>query len=146
MKKYCLGFAFDNSLSNVLLIEKQTPEWQKGLLNGVGGKLEDFDLSFKHAMTREFLEEVNINTTLDDWQYFAKMQGNNFEVEIFYSKLSDFSSLKQNTHEKPLFMGINQLFNKKFDNCINNLIWLVPMAMDASKTKIQSNINYNFNT
>ena len=40
MQKYSLGFVFDLPVEKVLLIEKQRPEWQKGKLNGIGGKIE----------------------------------------------------------------------------------------------------------
>jgi hypothetical protein len=38
MTKYCLGFAYfqENENTQVILIRKEKPEWQKGLLNGVG--------------------------------------------------------------------------------------------------------------
>jgi len=37
MTEYVLGFLMDNY--RVVLIEKQRPAWQKGLLNGVGGHI-----------------------------------------------------------------------------------------------------------
>lgn len=42
MIRYVVGFAIDEDPagSRVLLIRKAKPEWQAGLLNGVGGKIE----------------------------------------------------------------------------------------------------------
>jgi len=40
-KTYVAGFMFSPDLENVVLIEKQKPEWQKGKYNAVGGKIED---------------------------------------------------------------------------------------------------------
>ena len=40
MKKYVAGFMFSSDKSEVLLVEKMSPEWQRGLLNGIGGKIE----------------------------------------------------------------------------------------------------------
>lgn len=37
MKHYVLGFAFGPNYKKVALLHKLRPEWQKGLLNGVGG-------------------------------------------------------------------------------------------------------------
>lgn len=34
--KYVVGFAFDLTLTMVALIRKNRPEWQMGLLNGIG--------------------------------------------------------------------------------------------------------------
>lgn len=56
---YCLGFALTPE-GSVALIRKAKPEWQAGKLNGVGGKIEDFDPSPVHAMTREFMEETGV--------------------------------------------------------------------------------------
>jgi 8-oxo-dGTP diphosphatase len=39
--QYVLGFLFDPSQKDVVLIKKLKPEWQKGKLNGVGGKIEE---------------------------------------------------------------------------------------------------------
>jgi 8-oxo-dGTP diphosphatase len=62
-QKYVLGFAFDKS-DNVILVRKQKPKWQKGLLNGVGGKIEIGETS-SDAMFREFREETGL-------KYFPK--------------------------------------------------------------------------
>lgn len=35
--RYVVGFCFNSDLSQIILIEKNKPEWQKGYLNGVGG-------------------------------------------------------------------------------------------------------------
>jgi hypothetical protein len=42
--RYVAGFLFDSALHNVLLIEKQKPEWQVGMLNAIGGKIEGDEL------------------------------------------------------------------------------------------------------
>jgi 8-oxo-dGTP pyrophosphatase MutT (NUDIX family) len=56
---YVLGFAFTVD-GSVALIRKAKPEWQAGKLNGIGGKIEEFDPSPVHAMTREFMEETGV--------------------------------------------------------------------------------------
>ena len=37
MKYYVAGFMYSKDRKKVVLIEKINPEWQRGLLNGVGG-------------------------------------------------------------------------------------------------------------
>ena len=39
-QKYVLGFIFNKDKTKIALIRKDRPEWQKGLLNAVGGKVE----------------------------------------------------------------------------------------------------------
>ena len=41
MKLLSLGFIFDATLEQVLLVHKNRPTWQAGRINGVGGKVED---------------------------------------------------------------------------------------------------------
>ena len=56
--RYVLGFVFSLDASRVLLIWKNRPEWQKGKLNGIGGKIEEGELPID-AMKREFSEETS---------------------------------------------------------------------------------------
>ena len=44
MKKYVLTFLFTSDYKNVWLIEKNRPNWQKGSLNGIGGKIEKISI------------------------------------------------------------------------------------------------------
>ena len=53
MKRYVLGFAFDPRMDRVMLIKKTRPAWQAGRLNGIGGHIEQDELSCE-AMRREF--------------------------------------------------------------------------------------------
>lgn len=84
-KKYVIGFAFDESRERVVLIEKDRPEWQAGKHNGVGGKIETYDESPVAAMVREFKEETGVETTAEEWNYFAVM---NVEEDIMNGKPS----------------------------------------------------------
>src|SRR5258706_10631348 len=66
VQSYVVGFLFDDE-GNVALIRKTKPLWQKGLLNGVGGKIEPGEEPIK-AMRREFLEETGAGVL--DWRLF----------------------------------------------------------------------------
>jgi 8-oxo-dGTP pyrophosphatase MutT (NUDIX family) len=57
MTTYSCAFAFAGA--SVLLIRKAKPEWQKGLLNGIGGKLESPE-SVMDCTIREFREETGL--------------------------------------------------------------------------------------
>ena len=62
---YVAGFTFSENDTDVLLIEKQNPAWQRGFLNAVGGKIEPGEQPLE-AMTREFKEETGVRTKSSD--------------------------------------------------------------------------------
>lgn len=122
MIEYCLGFAFDESLQEVTLIEKQRPEWQAGKLNGVGGKVEPRENPYL-AMEREFEEETGV--LHQNWKKFGYLHGEDWGVFLFTTILTEdeIYALESVTEEK--------IFVKTVDNLsstIPNLMWLVPMA------------------
>lgn len=55
---YSVAFAFYRE--DVLLIRKAKPDWQKGLLNGIGGKMEPGDINVLDTTRREFVEETGL--------------------------------------------------------------------------------------
>jgi hypothetical protein len=67
MKLYTCAFAFAAEPArsdNVLLIRKAKPDWQRGLLNGIGGKVEvrnGFIETINEATIREFKEETGLD-------------------------------------------------------------------------------------
>lgn len=76
--KYVVGLAFNEAHTKVLLqLKKRGPAFNVGLLNGPGGKVEQYptpaDLryeSFNAAMIREFKEETGIDSQQSDWLPF----------------------------------------------------------------------------
>ena len=64
---YVVGFLFNPDMTEVVLIKKNRPDWQKGLLNGVGGKIESGEDPIT-AMIREFKEETGVE--IYNWNLF----------------------------------------------------------------------------
>ena len=60
-KKYVTGFLFSADASHLVLIKKINPAWQRGLFNGIGGKVEANEIAVD-AMVRECLEETGVLT------------------------------------------------------------------------------------
>jgi 8-oxo-dGTP diphosphatase len=125
--KMVVGFMFNEKETDVLLIEKQKPAWQKGLLNGIGGKVEPHE-TFAIAMCREFQEETGI--AWDDWRYVTTMSGEDWEVQVFSAKTDDVFDFKQMENEAPLLIPINEL--DKYAH-VSNLQWLIPMCLDVKR-------------
>lgn len=85
--RYVFAFLFDHSLKKVWLIEKQKPKWQKGLLNGIGGKTELGETSIQ-AIVRELREEAGISINQDSLVEAGLIEGfddngDPYEVVIF---------------------------------------------------------------
>jgi len=70
-KHYVLGLAFSETGNQMAAILKDRPEFQKGKVNGIGGKVEPKENHF-NAISREFFEETGV--LLDEWGYFCKLQ------------------------------------------------------------------------
>lgn len=130
MQAYCLGFLFNDS-NEVLLVRKNKPDWQKGLLNGVGGKIEENE-SPSSAMIREFKEEVGEIKTYE-WDLFHKMFFKDCVVCCYRSFTEeDLRKIdgKKNDVGEPLWLVNTEIIETV--GCITNLTWLVPMAKDQT--------------
>ena len=133
MTKYVLGFAFSEDLSKVLLIRKDHPEWQKGKLNGVGGKINSKE--FEHhieAMVREFKEEVGIDSSKYDWHHLVDMSGPGWECRVYWSYTLDIEQARQLEAEEPVIKYVCDLMEEV---CIENVPWLVHLALDRGVKK-----------
>lgn len=132
---YVLGFLFDEAETKVVLIEKQKPEWQKGHLNGVGGKIEekdcnDYHLPKNNAMVREFEEETGVTTFPDNWRHFATLKGNEWSVYCMLQfNTAAVNKVRTTTSEKII---VPHLWELESYPILSNLRWLIPMALDKN--------------
>lgn len=125
MQSYVLGFLFSPDKKHVALIRKNKPDWQKGKLNGIGGKIEPSDASPLVAMVREFEEETGMFAK--GWQHYAMLGNENARVEVFRLFALNEVSLESTTDEIVSWHPINKLEKLA---CIPNLRWLIPLAFD----------------
>ena len=125
---YVVGFRFDQWRKRVALIRKNKPAWQAGLLNGVGGKIEA-DESGYAAMIREFKEETGANEV--QWSHFHSMRGEDWRVE-FFAGVGDLSKLISAEAEQVEIHAVNAIHEVR---CVENLPWLIPMALDHLEDK-----------
>lgn len=126
MQKYVAGLLFNKELTEVLLIEKDRPTWQAGFMNAVGGKVEKGETSYA-AMHREFAEEVGIK--VHDWKKFLRLEGEESEVNFFYS-IGDVDSARQMESEEPMIVDTGLL---EYAQVVPNIRWIVPMAINLLK-------------
>ena len=127
MRKYCLGFAFNPMMDRVALIRKTRPEWQSGLLNGIGGKVEDGEGSVQ-AMRREFHEETAVLIPPVRWRYFAAMNGPDWTVDCFVTVdrlgLSGLDGFNMGNGETVVVAHVGA----PLSGHVRNIEWLIPMA------------------
>lgn len=123
--QYVLGFMFSDNLEDVALLSKNRPPWQKGKLNGVGGRVEK-DETFLEAMNREFAEETGYEEEVI-WHNYARLFGaGEFDVMVFAS-IGPVGNLVTNTDEQLALAEVSKLHELY---TIDNLIWLVNLAID----------------
>lgn len=129
-----VGLLFNGD--DVLLVEKEKPSWQKGLLNGVGGKAE-FGETPIECLKREFKEETGVDTSSNwAWRAVAVEAGPDYELHAFASFVDRdvFTSFdpkqvpsKNDAGEKLHWISVVEL---PVYPVIGNLRWIVPMAQD----------------
>lgn len=69
---HVVGFFFDTERRRVWLVRKQRPEWQKGRLNGIGGKIEPGETALD-AIVREFAEETGYRLAPERWEEIVRL-------------------------------------------------------------------------
>lgn len=136
MNRYVAGFMFNGEMSAVALIRKNKPDWQRGKLNGIGGKIEEGE-SDVSAMCREFWEECGAVTQPDEWINYLTMGGKNddgkpFEVCFYASRKDCLHSLESKTDEQVTVCAVEDVHPLRGD-MIENLPWLIALAIDNLK-------------
>jgi 8-oxo-dGTP pyrophosphatase MutT (NUDIX family) len=129
-----VGFMFDDKFERVLLLRKASPEWQRGLLNGVGGHRDDHDPGTDATMRREFKEETGIDTELGVWKAVATLRGKSGWRVWVMATVAPRAVLYQaaeNTRGRDEVAEVVLVdeFQDRLD-LVNNVSWLVPLAVD----------------
>ena len=135
MDRFVVGFAFSNcddpENRKVLLVKKQRPQWQKGRLNGIGGKIEGNETPWA-AMDRESLEEAGICL---DWQYRGILKGTNFdghpfECHLFYAYSSSVEEFRQREDES---LGLYDPGALSGYRIVDSLDFLIPFGLSGDQ-------------
>jgi len=126
MKSYVAGFLFDKKEQRVVLIKKKHPEWQKGHLNAVGGKIEPGETPLM-AMRREFWEEAG--ESIEDWKQFVRLGSPGAWEVFFFVAHGDVDKVRTCTDEE---IEVHCTCLLEVLPVLPNLRWLIPMAMSLS--------------
>ncbi len=133
MQEYVLGFAFtpQDARGNfkVALIEKLKPDWQRGKLNGIGGKVE-VDETHRAAMEREFEEETGVY--IPYWDYIGKMfGGDSWVVHVYTTTQSDVENVITKEKERVILVDPMKDARYIYEKGISNVPWLIHSCLDA---------------
>lgn len=125
--RYVVGFRFSKDFSRVVVIRKNRPVWQKGLLNGIGGKIEPGE-SPLDAMVREFLEETGMKTAAAEWVQAANVRGggdpSGYDL-YFFGSVGDLFGVQTTTDENILVVSTDSLPVSALAPCAG---WVAPLC------------------
>lgn len=124
-----VGFLFDDTGDNVLLIRKNRPDWMAGRLNGIGGKVESGE-SPESAMYREFWEETGVTIAWPGWTGYAVLRtDHDTEVRFYAHRSTDhMAAATAMTDEALVRRNVGTL---RVGDCLPNLAYLVHMGWYA---------------
>lgn len=132
MKKYVLGFMF--VYDNCVLIERTKDDWQYGLVNGIGGKIEDNEDPYD-AMIREFEEEAGAETYYHEWNHVITLDDSqSWIIYVFRGDSNRHLDLNQFCDE-----GKICLFHTCPENMEQTARWLYYMCVDKSTHDTRKN-------
>lgn len=142
---YVLGFLFTHDKRFVALIEKTKPEDQAGLLNGVGGKMDQGpDESPNEAMIREFREETGYGSINFEWDQYLMFNWSGGGIHVFRAYLPegvqplDYPMTKQpDEEETPSWFYVEDILELKA-KCMNNLPMFIHMALSGYRGEIST--------
>lgn len=126
MKRYCLGFVFNEEQSEVVLLKKRSSDsFNPDCWNGVGGKIEPGETSLQ-AMRRETMEETSLDIPETNWTSFGGLSdGATFQVDVFVAVSTQQPSTttdehvaafsRQNANQQILAHGVNEILRPWLD-------------------------------
>lgn len=120
---YVLALLFTPDRQHVVLVHKNRPAWQRGLVNALGGKVAPDESPCAAAM-REVEEESGVRVT--EWEEF--LTWDDAEYRLHACRAFDDAARAARTAEdqEVVLVRVDALP----PNVIDNLRWLIPLALD----------------
>lgn len=102
-----VGIITDNK--EILLLKKNNPDWQKGLYNGIGGKVE-LNTTPLETIIKKCQEELGVN--ISNWiELDSEISSSGIEIVYFLTTLNEgeIKNLQSQTDERAELFSINNL-------------------------------------
>ena len=102
-----VGIITDNK--EILLLRKNNPDWQKGLYNGIGGKVE-LNTTPLETIIKKCQEELGVN--ISNWiELDSEISSSGIEIVYFLTTLNEgeIKKLQSQTDERAELFSINNL-------------------------------------
>lgn len=102
-----VGIITDNK--EILLLKKNNPDWQKGLYNGIGGKVE-LNTTPLETIIKKSEEDLGIN--ISNWRELdSEISSSGIEIVYFLTTLNEneIKKLQSQTDERAELFSINNL-------------------------------------
>ena len=131
--EYVCGFLFCRS--QVLLLRKRKPDWQAGLLNGVGGKRNPGEWA-SAAMAREWMEESHGCVVPLIWERFCVEWQPGAKVDYFRATCDEWPAVPScnDVGERFESHGVDDVSGSLL--VVGNLRWLIPLARDWRRLNV----------
>lgn len=103
-----VGIITDNE-EILLLLKKNNPDWQKGLYNGIGGKVE-LNTTPLETIIKKCQEELGVN--ISNWiELDSEISSSGIEIVYFLTTLNEgeIKKLQSQTDERAELFSINNL-------------------------------------
>lgn len=127
MLVYVLALLFTPDRARVVLVHKTRPAWQAGRVNALGGKLHAGE-SPVDAARREVREEAGVDVA--GWEEFLVWDDAQYRMHA--CRAFDPAAAAAHTAEDQAVFLADALALPA--NVIDNLRWLVPLALDRDVT------------
>ncbi|MGJ0317740.1 NUDIX hydrolase [Aliarcobacter cryaerophilus] len=107
MMRVVVGIITNNK--EILLLKKNNPDWQKGLYNGIGGKVE-LNTTPLETIIKKCQEELGVN--ISNWiELDSEISSSGIEIVYFLTTLNEgeIKKLQSQTDERAELFSINNL-------------------------------------
>ena len=108
-------------------------------MNGINGRIEEYDSCIPCAMSREFQKETGLIVEQADCNVFSVLYYPNCEVYVYVATSEKYANAKTTTDE---MIKIVDCENVDFSKTVSNLNWLIPMAIVAGTNNMISRVYF----